>query len=314
MNHKLEYINKIELHYWLKDNSHTINAFILNNSERELLGLIQEVAKIFRLDIEIEAQALGEGGIRSWFKIIAKSEDKRAIISTSILTALLTALLSTPVIKISENLIDKLFEDKELVRIEKEIKQHELEKLKLDIRRLSEEIEDSTVVKKKRSNFYKSIDEDVKIDKISFISYYGEKCANEVIVDKAEFKKYILVTDELDPEVIDDAIIEIMAPVLKKGNHKWWGYYNGEKISFTMKSNEFKTLVQIGEIEFKNGSSIDCSLTLSKVIDNEGNVKVKDHIVTRVNKYFQNNNPIETNEGRVHRKNMEADRKQLKLF
>lgn len=38
----------------------------------------------------------------------------------------------------------------------------------------------------------------------------------------------------------------------QKGNYQWRGIYNGEALSFNMKSNEFKTLVQSGNIEFKN--------------------------------------------------------------
>ena len=52
--------------------------------------------------------------------------------------------------------------------------------------------------------------------------------------------------------------------VLKKGKYKWSGIYNGEVIQFTMKSNEFKTLVQTGQIVFKNGSSINCHLLTHK--------------------------------------------------
>lgn len=39
---------------------------------------------------------------------------------------------------------------------------------------------------------------------------------------------------------------------------------NGKVISFTMKSNEFKTLVQTGKVLFKNGSSINCHLITHK--------------------------------------------------
>lgn len=81
-----------------------------------------------------------------------------------------------------------------------------------------------------------------------------------------------------------------------------------------MKSNEFKTLVQTGRIEFKNGSSIICHLTTKKRITNEGEVKVSGYEVSLVDKYFENDTPIETPEGRKKRQQKEAERQQMNLF
>jgi hypothetical protein len=122
------------------------------------------------------------------------------------------------------------------------------------------------------------------------------------------------VSDDLEPIEKDEAIIEIISPVLKKGNYKWRGIYNGEPEEFNMKSNEFKTLIQNGEIEFKNGFSINCALTIRRKIDNEGNIKTVGYDVTRVNSHFLNGNPIETPEGKRYRKQKEADKLQLTLF
>ena len=81
-----------------------------------------------------------------------------------------------------------------------------------------------------------------------------------------------------------------------------------------MKSNEFKTLVQTGQIEFKNGSSINCLLTIKRKIDNEGLEKNLSYEVSRVNNYFENDKPIETPEGKKHRQKKEAERNQLRMF
>src|SRR5690606_4457732 len=120
----------------------------------------------------------------------------------------------------------------------------------------------------------------------------------EKTVLRKDFKKYILISDDLEPIKIDNAIIEIISPVLKKGNYKWMGIYNGESIIFNMKSKEFKTLVQSGNIQFKNGTSIDCFMTVKKKIDNEGIEKINGYDVLRVNNYFENDKPVETPEGK----------------
>lgn len=67
--------NTIELHYWFNDESHTMNAIVLNKCEYEFLGIAKEIAQTLKVDLEIETEPLGEGGLRSWFKFKAKNKD-----------------------------------------------------------------------------------------------------------------------------------------------------------------------------------------------------------------------------------------------
>ncbi len=92
------------------------------------------------------------------------------------------------------------------------------------------------------------------------------------------------------------------------------GLYNGNPIPFNMKSKEFKTLVQTGEVKFKNGTSIDCYLVIKKKINNEGIEKITGVDVVRVNHYFENEKSLETPEGKRHRQKKEAEKQQLDLF
>ena len=126
--------------------------------------------------------------------------------------------------------------------------------------------------------------------------------------------KEYLASDELEPKQIDEAIIEIVSPVLKKGKYKWTGIYNGEVIQFVLKSNEFKTLVQTGQVSFKNGTSMKCQLIVKRKLDAEGNEKITGYEVPFVEATFENNSPIETPEGKRKRQQKEADDRQLKLF
>lgn len=92
------------------------------------------------------------------------------------------------------------------------------------------------------------------------------------------------------------------------------GYFSGEPIIFSMQSTEFKTIVQNGDIEFKNGSSINCFLKIKRQIDNEGVEKIIGYEVVRVNHYFENEKPIETKEGKKHRQTKEAQKNQINLL
>ena len=105
-----------------------------------------------------------------------------------------------------------------------------------------------------------------------------------------------------------------MSPVLKKGKYKWTGIYKGNIISFSMKSNEFKTLVQTGVVLFKNGTSINCHLITNKKINKDGEIYISGYEVVLVNQYFDNDKPMETPEGKRKRQNIENEKKQLKLF
>lgn len=309
------YGNTLELHYWFEDNSHTMDAFIENKCGYEILGIIKEIANIYSLKIQIETEPIAEGGLRKWLKIATKGENKNATITSAIIIALVTVILTTPLAKITEKLIDKLFEDTELLDLEKEKLKLEIDKLKKEAQEKNLSIENNNLIKRKRSNFYETLEHYPKIEKISFITTNEYKNnLDEKTIEKIEFKNFILVNDDLEPIKKDRAIIEIISPVLKKGKYKWIGYYNGEIVSFYMKSNEFKTLVQNGEVEFKNGSSIDCSLEIRKKIDNEGLEKITGYDVVRVNHYFQNNKPVETKEGKKHREIADAQKNQISLF
>lgn len=311
--------NTVEVHYWFNDNTHLMDAFIQNRCEYEFLGIIKEISNTFKIEIIVETEPLENGGLRRWFKLASKEENKKATITTAIVTALLTTILVTPlsttITELTEKAIEKIFEDPELKDLEKQKLKLEIEKLKQETGYNIQTLDRNNVVKKKKSNFYDSLDKYQKVDEVTFIlADNNKKPIEEKTVPRATFKEFILVTDELEPEDYDDIVIEIISPVLKKGNYKWMGIYKGEPVPFSMKSKEFKELVQKGEVQFKNGTSINCSLTIKKKIDNEGLEKITNIEVNRVNHYFENDKPIETPEGKTHRKKKEAEKQQLNLF
>lgn len=310
--------NTLEVHYWFSDNSHTLDALIENRCEYELIGVIKEVGKILNYDLIIETEAVGEGGLRRWLRIAKDQEDKNATITTAIVTALVTLILVTPFSEITENVVDKWFEDKELTELQKEKLRLEVRKLKREEEKELSEIKNNHLIKKKRSNFYEKLEKVEKVEKVSF-KVWDDAKENETKdeeIPKQKFRAYILSSDEIEPLEDENAIIEIVSPVLKKGNYKWSGYYKGEVISFAMKSNEFKELVQTGQVEFKNGSSIECNLMIKRKVNNEGLIIISRYEVTRVNKYFASDKPIETKEGRKHRVDKELRERytQLEMF
>jgi len=312
--------NTLELHYWFENDSHTMDAIVQNRCEYEFLGVLKEIAATFNADVIIETEPLAEGGLRRWFKIIAKEENIRATITTAIIAALLAGVFITPITtsitKVTEKIIEEIFEDKEVKELEKEKLKLEVEKLRQEIQQNNQLLNQNSIIKKKKSNFYETLENYAKVSKVSFTIEDDNKIqiSDDKSVLRKNFKQFVLVSDDLEPTEFEDAIIEIISPVLKKGNYKWMGIYNGISIPFNMKSKEFKTLVQTGDIQFKNGTSINCFLVVRKKIDNEGVEKIIGYDVLRINNYFENDKPIETPEGKHHRQKKEADKLQMKLF
>lgn len=62
----MEVANKFELHYYLNDESHQINAFLRNKCEAELLAIISEISAILDIEVELVATAVKEGGFREF--------------------------------------------------------------------------------------------------------------------------------------------------------------------------------------------------------------------------------------------------------
>ena len=318
--------NTVELHYHFTDHEHHIDAFVQNRCEHELLVLMKELTKYFEFEFSIETELTQSGGIRKFFKIkpndLSKKDKKQIDIAvrTAICTALITSFLinplSIPATKIVSNLMDKIFEDKELAEIEKEKAKEELKSLKLDNIKKQQEIESNAQLRISRSNFYEILNEYERLDSVEFLEEDEQK--NKVIVyqriPQIDFEKYIIQQDILEDEVVENAMIAIVSPVLSKNtkNIKWRGYYNGELVPLIMKSEEFVTSVDEGLIEFKNGFIINCNMRIEREKKKDDEEKRR-YIVTEVISYVINEKVFVTMEGKRYKqaKKDEADTQYL---
>ena len=314
--------NTIELHYWLKDGSHSMDANVFNKCEYELLGIIKEISSTLKVQIEVETMPLGEGGVKAWLKCHEITGNQ---IILSVVLFLCTNVVGTPITTtldyLTRKALDYVFEDPEIKALEKEKKKEEL---KYDIAKLKHQTQllcasiNENKIKKRKSNYFEEASKCKKIEKISvsITDNYKADCFNCKDILATDFPLYIMTSDEIEPDNDEQAIIEIVSPVLKKGKYMWVGIYNGNVIQFKMKSNEFKVLVQTGQIPFKNGSSIQCHLVTNKKISSEGEIKITGYEVIAVDKFFINETPIETPEGKRRRRKREMEKKypQLNLF
>jgi len=282
-------LNRLELHYWLKNNLHTMDAIVQNKCEEDFINILLEIARVFNTKIEIETEAISEGGLRRYYNIISKEEGRKAVITTAIITAIATSIIVTPITtsitKVIELAIENFFEDKNKKKQEEEKTRLEIEKLKQEIKINSIRLNENLIIKGIKNDFYKKLEQYSKVEKLSLSlkDETNEDVIAERIIDKSQFKNYqdysrianlrnaivynsqINIMDkliEIKDEEINDALIEIVSPDFSVNSDNWKGLFKGKLISFKIKSIEFNSLVQSGSIEFKKGTIINCSIII----------------------------------------------------
>ncbi len=310
---------KLQFHYWFSDKSHTMDALIHNKCERELLELTKAVAKICGVNIKMETEPSGKGGLKSWLTITAKSPKKTAAAKITLVNTAVAACVATPgqtsMSEVGNALLDSLA-GKVSQEAGKEQLQKDVHALKIEFANLLPLLDQSSVVKKRRSTFYDLLRKYQKVKSISVALTDETKkpITEEQLVAREEFKAFIVSSNTVAPQVVENAEIEIISPVLMKGKHKWRGMYKGEPISFVMKSDDFMTLVQSGKVEFKSGSTIACTVQIEKKINGVGVERIMGYNILGVGSYSENGKTIETPEAKQKQKQAVVSKRQLDLF
>jgi hypothetical protein len=130
----LRKVNKLQLHYWFGDKSHTMDALIHNKCERELLEITKAIATLCGASIKMETEPSARGGLKSWLTISAKSEKKTPPSKIALVTTLATACIVTPVNasigKAANQLIDGLMTEGDTADDLREQLQQEVTRIK----------------------------------------------------------------------------------------------------------------------------------------------------------------------------------------
>lgn len=167
-----------------------------------------------------------------------------------------------------------------------------------------------------RSDFYKNLVKYPKVIKPSGqqLNFYNQPISPPRIVERKQFVDFILKTDDLPPKTDENACIEVIAPILKKGKYKWKGIYEGETIDFYMKDREFKDSIFHQRIAFTNGVSLICILEISRKMNEIGVIYISNYSVLTVISYNSGENLIETKQGKQYFRTKENKSNQMNLF
>ncbi len=313
----MEGSNRLELHYYFDDDSHQIDALFRNKCESELLALLIEAAKILNIDAQFITEAHQEGGFRDFWKFVGDNSAQINVL-----------LVLIPIIITTVQLFDR--SDKDL---EKELTRLNIEEKKLSIEKLKQELQDGEHSKetlkdaansvssnlkiiKRKSNFYAHLEKHQKVKRIGVIPLDSNwhPTADEISVNRIDFRKFILASNKLKSNKDDNAVIEIVSPVLKEGSYKWKGIYNELPISFDMQDSEFKDAVLLEKIPFQNGSFIKCVLITHREIDEIGDIKITGYSVPVVIEKTDGDVSYRTIQGKKYRHTQKLKESQTDLY
>lgn len=308
---------KLELHYYLENGSHVMDAWIRNKCEAELLAIIREISELLEINVNIETGAYKEGGLREIWGFIGRNSNQLTLI-VSILVFVMSRIPLT---------------DPEQDALTKEATKLTIEEKKLNIEKLKRELKDTDVksetvdaavneisgklkITARKSNFYKYLNSYQKVMGLGLLplNFENQPVSEEKYIPRSSFRSFILFSDTLPTEVVDGAEIEIISPVLKEGNYKWKGMYQDYPINFSMNDVEFRDSVLRQEISFQHGSIIECVLSISRKFNEIGDVVITGYTVTTVIQKIDGSTSIETTQGKRYKLHKKFVEDQQSLF
>lgn len=308
---------RLELHYFLRDDVHSMNAHVRNKCEAEALAAFTHIAQQLGVSVELESTAFREGGLREIWTFLGSSNPQ------------LTLLLAVIVLVFSRIPVSDL----EMDELNKDVQKLTIEEKRLNIQKLKREIGKSEIAKISADEVARYLDGDVKVatrrsnfyrqllthDRVTALSLgeIPEGHLNPLIehrVERSSFPFFVQPTDSLAVEVIEPAQIEIIAPVLKEGAYHWRGVYMGQPISFAMSDSIFKSDVLTGKVSFQHGTVIECVLNIHRKLDEVGDVHITGYTVATVLSKSDGGIAHETSQGKRHRFVKKQAEGQGKLF
>lgn len=309
--------NKFQMHYYFSDDSHTMDALVRNRCEVEVIAILTEIAKTLDESILIECEAHSEGGLRDIWQL--------ANANAGILSVIVgIAAIAVPLLPISDSELERL--QKEDLRLSIEERKLRIQALKSEVaedkvqpetvKKVAEVVNENYKVITRRSNLFKHLNTYRKVTKLGVngLSSEGGEVSPETEVVRGSFKCFILSSNILPVETVDEAIIEIVSPVLKQGNYKWKGVFEGEIISFAMKDKVFKQGVLDERISFQHGSAIKCVLIIHRKLDEVGEISITGYSVDTVLDNINGQKISQTPQGFAYRHKRALGKGQGDLF
>lgn len=266
----MDNIYLFELHYYFKDiHDHSINTFLKNKCEHEWLLLIQEFVKQININVHIESFAVQEGGFIESMKVITSDP----LVSMMFGYALSWLPQKNSKRDLNEKNLAYEKTNLEIELLRKQLLDQGVKRDEVSLGRIVDILNNNLKIAKHKSNFFDLLINEDKIIRISttLLDKNGNILIREEVM-QADFNKYIIDNNFLEPFIEENVSLEIISPVLKRGKFKWKCYYKQIPIDLVMKDNDFKDNVIQNSMVFKAGTFIDCNLKIFRKIDDVGNI------------------------------------------
>lgn len=199
---------KFELHYYLKNNSHSMNAFVRNKAEKNFLEVIKRIGELSDIELKIETEAYQEGGLMEIILInISSTLDFLSPTINNTITHYMTRDTEAEALNNENKKLtnEGLRLDNQIKRNDIKIQEFILKKLESDKPKETSKSEkeinrlDDKITKRYVSEFYKTIDSYEKVEKIGY-----SKFKQEVIEGKHKFSNGSMINCIIEIKITFD--------------------------------------------------------------------------------------------------------------
>jgi len=286
---KIESLNNtltIQLRYCFKDeNSHSMNAEVFNECERQFIKAIKSTEKYFEDILHVKIKPREEGSLIDVFTIA---------INNPAITTTFTAIITI----FATKFFDSKFSSAKHKTDETSKKLENLQTIKEQIKAgilTTEDFEyiasNDKELRKQKSIFFKSAKKESELTKIEATTSSNTQ---PIIIERKDFDSLILPETTEKEEDSQQAKIFIVSPILVQGKKSpaWRGIFDEQPIEFKITDKEFLQQVYGKQIKFSNGTFINCELKITKTTNIETEETKISREVTAVNNYGEDDRQI----------------------
>jgi hypothetical protein len=152
---------KFEIHYYLANESHSMDALVRNKCEAELLAIFQEVCATLGVGISVEALAQQEGGLREFWKLLGNSQVQ---VNTALtIFSVVLAIANTVLTRFPVSDKEKDAREKEIQELTIEEKRLAIQEKKIALEKLKREMKDGQPLKETVEGAAKATEKSLKI-------------------------------------------------------------------------------------------------------------------------------------------------------
>ncbi len=300
----------IQLRYCFEDeNLHSMNAEVFNECERQFIKVIRSTEKYFEDTLQVKIKPRKEGSLIDIFTVAINNPEIRATALT--LITIFTTKFFDSKFSSAKHKTDETSKKLENVQsIKEQIKAGTLNEDDFDY--IASNDKD---LRKQKSNFFKSAKKEAEVLKIETTTITDlDQQPIIIIVERKDFDSFILPETTEKTEETQEAKIYIVAPILIKGRRDAWkGIFENNNIDFKVADKEFLAQVWNKQINFQNGTYINCELKTTTSTNIETEETKISREVENVANYGEDNQPLKIISHRKKSKSTDTSQ-QLTMF